>query len=159
MFLKLIKYFEYEIVSEKKSKIFEKIFKGTFNRNINESNNIGLLSDCSDNKNPTYMGHNLKQGYICLDWKKCLTMCDKCVVIPKIHGPAIYAWREYLLEIKNDYQEYFDKEGFNYDLQAADETFSLFTNEELKYSKDNKYKYVDLVRMKLTSAVKEEKVN
>ncbi len=50
-----------------------------------------------------------------------------------------YAWREYLLEIKNDYQEYFDKEGFNYDLQAADETFSLFTNEELESSKDNKY--------------------
>ena len=139
--------------------IFEKIFKGTFNRNINEGNNIGLLSDCSDNKNPTSIGHNLKSNYVCLDWKKCLTMCDKCVVIPKIHGPAIYAWREYLLEIQNDYQEYFDKEGFNYDLQAADETFALFTNEELKYSEDNKYKYVDLVRMKLISAVKEEKVN
>ncbi len=80
-------------------------------------------------------------------------------------GYSKNTWTSYLclerisLEIKNDYQEYFDKEGFNYDLQAADETFSLFTNEELKYSKDNKYKYVDLVEMKLTSAVKEEKVN
>lgn len=139
--------------------IFEKIFKGTFNRNIKQGNNIGLLSDCSDNKTPTYIGHNLKEGYICLDWKKCLTMCDKCVVIPEIHGAAIYAWREYLLEIQNDYQEYFDKEGFNYDLQATEETLSLFTNEELKYSEDNKYKYENLVRMKLTTTVKEEKAN
>lgn len=139
--------------------IFEKIFKGTFNRNINQGNNTGLLSDCSDNKKPTYIGHNLKEGYICLDWKKCLTMCDKCVVIPKIHGPAIYAWKEYLLEIQNDYQEYFDKEEFNYDLQATDEALFFFTNEELRYSENNKYKYEELVRMKLITTVKEENAN
>lgn len=140
--------------------LFEKIFNGQILREENSNGINGLLSDCIDNENPTYIGQKLKSNHYCLDWKKCLTMCDKCIVIPKIHGPAIFAWRDYLLELKENVfidQQYFEKENYHFDLQAAEETLYEFTDEEYEYSNKESYKYKNIVRMEIPTSVKKEK--
>lgn len=128
--------------------IMENIFTGKVLRKESDSFTIGVISDCSNNLNPNYIGFSkLKKRHICSDWKKCLTKCHSSVVIPNIHGPAIMAWRDYLLELEKELPfQNFAKEGFSYDLTAVEEVLTFFSESEIAYSNKNKNKYYNLVR-------------
>lgn len=131
--------------------IFENIFSGKIEKEEQKNCSEGLFADCSSNNtNPNYIGIKEKNKHIeCLNWKKCLTQCDNCIVIPKIHGPAIVAWIDYLEELKDNFIsiEYWIKEGYELDLKAANEVIKKFTDEELKLSKVNSFKYYNIVRI------------
>lgn len=131
--------------------IMDNIFNGEISDSETESTSKGLLSDCKNNIEPDYIGFNkLKKNHLCSDWKKCLTQCSKSIVIPKIHGPAIIAWRDYLLELQEEIPFInYQKEGYYYDLVAAERVLEFFSEDELMYALNNSNKYYELVRVEL----------
>ena len=142
--------------------IFDKIFVGKIQRKESGDLIEGLLGNCLDNTKPTYIGQKLKKNHNCLDWKKCLTQCDKCIVIPRIHGPAIIAWRNYLLDLRDTVfinHEHFYKEGYGYDLQAAQEALVDFSEEEYIYSIEHCHKYEEIIKLEIPTSIKSEVVS
>lgn len=143
--------------------IFDNIFSGRIERDEQEGCSTGLLGDCSSNNTkPNYIGvkeKNKNKG--CLNWKKCLTKCDHCVVIPEIHGPAIVAWSQYLEELKENFisNDYWEKEGYAIDLKAANEVIKKFTDEELLLCKKNSYIFYNIVRADFKTTFKKEKLS
>ncbi|MCG3664648.1 hypothetical protein L5F09_02685 [Aliarcobacter butzleri] len=129
--------------------IMDNIFSGKILKKELDYSSLGLISDCTNNLKPSYIGFSkLKKGYLCSDWKKCLTQCSNSIVIPKIHGPAIMAWKDYLLELNEELSlENFIKEGYAYDLTAVKEVLVSFSKEELANAEENKDKYYNLVRV------------
>lgn len=143
--------------------IFDTIFSGRIEREEQDDCSTGLLGDCSSNNtNPNFIGVKEKdEDKGCLNWKKCLTKCDHCVVIPEIHGPAIVAWSEYLEELKENFisNEYWEKEGYPLDLKAANEVIKRFTDKERSLCKKNSYKFYNLVRVDFKTTYKKEKLS
>jgi hypothetical protein len=142
--------------------IFDTIFSGRIEREEQEGCSTGLLGDCSSNNtDPNYIGVKEKdEDKGCLNWKKCLTKCDHCIVIPEIHGPAIVAWSEYLEELKENFisNDYWEKEGYAIDLKAANEVIKKFTDEELSLCKKNSYIFYNIVRADFKITFKKEKL-
>lgn len=153
----------------KKLKIFNTQNKliNYFNGIINRSNENftmifeGPLSDCINNREPSYLGSKkLNKSDICSDWFKCLTMCDKSSVIPKIHGPVIYAWISYMENERIEYIRDSDWEKeFKDDFQAANDVILGFTDEEKDYCKNNQDKHKDFVKMKFFKKLKNSNAN
>lgn len=143
--------------------IFDTIFSGRIEREEQEGCSTGLLGDCSSyNTDPNYISIEEKnEDRGCLNWKKCLTKCDHCVVIPEIHGPAIVAWSEYLEELKEKFisNDYWEKEGYAIDLKAANEVIKKFTDEELSLCKKNSYIFYNIVRSDFKTTFKKEKLS
>lgn len=134
------------------------LFKGKVIRNEIVSNLFtpGLFADCSNPKEPTYYGSNiLKSNERCINWKKCLTECDKAYVIPKIHGKVIYAWIRYMEKQKSIFIRVSDWEKeYLLDYYAAMSVFNDFSDEEKVYIKANYLEYEDIVKMKFKKKVK-----
>jgi len=133
-------------------------FSGNIERDDKDLRDIfeGPLADCRDNKNPTFNNApKLKKNEYCTDWYKCLTQCDKSVVIPKIHGPVIYAWIEFIEEQKNNFISENDwSKEYQIDYSAAINTISGFTEEEQSFCEKESSKHRDFVSLKFTSIVK-----
>ncbi len=134
------------------------IFKGKITRKDHKTAELfyGPLADCKDNKHPTFDNVlDIKDNEFCTDWTKCLTRCDKSCVIPKVHGPVIFAWIDYMQEMQEDFmrQQDWEKE-YLIDYNAAQDTVSHFTNEEKQYCVSEKHKHVGFVKMKFKKTVK-----
>ena len=129
----------------------EGIFKGKVKANNNHKAIIfeGPFADCKDPKSPDYPGYQkLREDEVCSDWFMCLCMCSKSIVDPKIHGPAIYAWREYMEEEKTRLlDEHWEKEyGLQY--AGAVEVIDTVIPEIYKsYCEENMSKFREFVRM------------
>ncbi len=154
-----------EFVDAKKHKIaitqnlLVGIFKGLISRDEHKVAILfenGPLADCKNNKNPTFSNApNMKKNEFCTDWTKCLTGCDKSCVIPKIHGPVIVSWINFMNTQKEEFirEEDWNKE-YLYDYNAAIDTLERFSEEEIFYSQNEAFKYDDFVRMKFSKTVK-----
>ncbi|UPT78164.1 hypothetical protein MN086_03225 [Sulfurovum sp. XGS-02] len=116
----------------------------------------GPLADCEDPKKPDHPDAlTLKKNEICSDWFKCLTMCGKANVVPKVHGPVIYAWILYMEEEYENYFSYADWEKeYSMDYMAAVNTFGGFTFHEKNYSEENAYKHEEFVKRKFKRKMK-----
>ncbi|MCG3684520.1 hypothetical protein [Aliarcobacter butzleri] len=134
------------------------LFKGKVIRNddVLDLFTPGLFADCSNPKEPTYYGSKiLKSNERCINWKKCLTECDKAYVIPKIHGKVIYAWIIYMEKEKNTFIRVTDwEEEYLLDYYAAMSVFNDFSDEEKQYIKENYFEYEDIVKMRFKKKVK-----
>ncbi|MDM5263574.1 hypothetical protein PF327_05125 [Sulfurovum sp. XTW-4] len=128
----------------------EDIFRGRITREDNDKIKVfeGMFADCADPKHPTYPGKpKLHNNEVCSDWFMCLCLCDKSRVIPNIHGPAIYAWREYLLEEKKRLPRESDWEKeYLLQLDGIKSTIKGFTKEEKHYCKINMGRFRGMVR-------------
>lgn len=127
------------------------IFKGEIRRTDSNVEKLlnGPLSNCKNNKEPSFDNVQiLEDNEYCCNWTKCLTLCDKSCVIPKIHGPVIFAWIDYLEGQKIEFYRVIDWEKeFQIDYEAAIDTIKSFTEEEKIYSQENSFKYKDFVKM------------
>lgn len=135
------------------------IFKGEIKREEHKTAGLfenGPMADCKNNRKPTFNNaKELKENEFCSDWTKCLTECNKACVIPKIHGPVIASWVNYLDEQREDFLRNQDWEKeYLIDYQAAEDTLSRFTEDEIRYSKKEAYKYNNFVRIKFARTVK-----
>lgn len=130
--------------------LIEGIFRGTITSDENKKVKVfnGLFADCSDPKNPTYPGAiKIGKNEICSDWFMCLIFCNKSQVDPKIHGPAIMAYSEYM----NEQRAYLSDENWEkeYELQnsVALEIIEKKMNKEQRiYCEQNMHRYYDLVQ-------------
>lgn len=154
----------FEWVESKKHKIalsqnlIVGIFKGEIRREDHKTAELftGPVADCKDNKNPTFDNALvLSENEFCTDWSKCLTMCDKSYVIPKIHGPVIFAWIEYIEKQKEDFirEKDWEKE-YGIDYQSAKSTIKHFTDEEKSHCLEEKHKHSGFVRMNFSRTYK-----
>ncbi|UTJ07104.1 hypothetical protein [Arcobacter roscoffensis] len=155
----------FEWVQSKKHKIaltqnlIVGIFKGEITREEHKTANlfvVGPMSDCKNNRMPTFENTPvLKENEFCIDWTKCLSGCDKSCVIPKVHGPVIFSWINYMDEQRNDFvrEQDWEKEYF-IDYQSAQNTITHFTQEEIDFSKKEADKYNNFVKMKFSRTVK-----
>lgn len=134
------------------------IFKGEIGENEHKTAKLfnGPLADCKDNRKPSFTNApQLKDDERCTDWCKCLTQCDKSYVIPKIHGPVIYAWINFIENEKENFFRIQDWEKeYLIDYQSAVDTISKFDDETRNYCKKEFYKYADFIKMKFQRIVK-----
>lgn len=134
------------------------IFKGDITRKEHSLIKLfnGSMANCKNNKNPTFSNApNLKENEYCIDWTKCLTSCEQANVIPKIHGPVIYAWIDFMEKQKDEFinEDHWSKE-YLYDYKAAIDTIKYFTKDEQKLCEKEKHKHFEFVRMILKRTVK-----
>lgn len=139
------------------------IFKGEINDNEHKTAKLfnGPLADCKDNKNPSFSNApKLKDNEYCTDWYKCLTECDKSYVVPKIHGPVIYAWINFM---ENEKEKFFRIEDwekeYKLDYECAKDTICKFNDEIKNYCEKEFYKYNDFIKMKFFRTVKTRNIN
>ncbi|RXJ79348.1 hypothetical protein [Arcobacter sp. F2176] len=131
------------------------IFKGTISSSPLDKLFNGLISDCKNPQEPDYSEYiNLKEDERCIDWFNCLN-CSQAHIIPKIHGPVIKAWIDYMEEKEIDFikKSDFEKEFAN-SLTIAYSVFNGFTNEEQIFAKKESSKYYDVVRCRFYKKVK-----
>ena len=111
------------------------LFKGKVSREQNLKLQIfnGPLANCKDPLNPTYNGaQKLKNDDACSNWRKCLTLCDKCEPIKSVHGANIMSWLTVMEELRSVYTtEEWDR-LFLLDYMSAEAALKAFkfTNEE-----------------------------
>lgn len=142
--------------------ILVSIFRGEIIRSDNQMTIKALklfngpMADCKNNKNPTFKNApKLKENQLCGDWTKCLSNCEQSCVIPKIHGPVIYAWINYLEIQKDEFLSMKDWEKeYQIDYDAALDTVSHFTKDEKEKAMQDSYKYKDFVKMKFQRILK-----
>ncbi|WP_041956300.1 hypothetical protein [Sulfurospirillum arsenophilum] len=151
----------YDNIAERKSiqkhiigktlNLTEDIFRGKITRDDNPKVKIfeGIFADCTDPKNPDFYGNpKLHDDEVCTDWFMCLCMCTKSVVIPYIHGPVIFAWREYIWNEKEKFFRESDWEKeYLIQLNAANSVIEGFSNEEKKYSEEHMLEYEGIVNL------------
>lgn len=134
------------------------IFKGDITRKEHPLTKLfnGSMANCKNNKKPTFSNApSLKENEYCIDWTKCLTSCEQASVIPKIHGPVIYAWIDFMEKQKDEFinEEHWSKE-YLYDYEAAIDTIKYFTKDEKKLCEKEKHKHFEFVRMILKRTIK-----
>ena len=135
------------------------IFRGEITREEHKSAKlfeVGPMADCKDNKHPTFdYAPNMKENEYCTDWTKCLTLCDKSFVIPKVHGPVIFAWIKYMDNRKEDFirEQDWEKE-YLIDYQSAKDTIKNFTKEENDFCISERYKHLNFVQIKFSKTYK-----
>ena len=142
----------------KSQNLLVSIFKGEISRKENKTVNLfnGSMSNCKNNKYPTFKNApKLKDNEFCLDWTKCLTQCEQAYVIPKVHGPVIFAWIDFMKNQQDEFinEEHWEKE-YLHDYNAAINTISYFTEEEKKFCDNEMYKHKDFVKIVLKRSVK-----
>lgn len=120
----------------------------------------GPIANCSDPSNPTYdNAPNLKKDDKCLDWFKCLSQCDKSIVIPRIHGGVIFAWIAYMENEREERIRESDWErDYLLDYQSALAVVDGFTEQEKKHADKEKYKHEGVIKMMIgqkTKVIKE----
>jgi len=135
------------------------IFKGEITREEHKTVKlfeVGPMADCKDNKHPTFdNATDMKDNEYCIDWTKCLTRCNKSYVIPKIHGPVIFAWIKHMQDLKSEFIREVDWEKeYLVDYQAAKNTISFFTEEENEFCLKERYKHMSFIKMKFTRTSK-----
>lgn len=135
------------------------IFKGEIKREEHKTAGLfenGPIADCKNNKSPTFNNSPiLKEDEFCSDWSKCLTKCNKACVIPKIHGPVIASWINYLNQQREEFLRSQDWEKeYLLDYDAANDTLSRFTEDEIIYSEKEAYKHDNFVKIKFSRTVK-----
>lgn len=134
------------------------IFKGEIGENEHKTAKLfyGPLADCKNNRKPSFTNApQLKDDERCTDWCKCLTQCDKSYVIPKIHGPVIYAWINFIENEKENFFRIQDWEKeYLIDYQSAEDTISKFNDEMKSYCKKEFHKHTDFIKMKFQRIVK-----
>lgn len=139
------------------------VFTGEISREENKTAELfnGPMADCKNNKEPTFNGApSLKENQVCSDWTKCLTQCNKSRVIPKIHGPVIYAWIDYLKNQRDEFVRDSDWEKeYLVDKESAEDTVSRLTEVEKKYAIENSYKHENFVKMRFAKVTKMERIN
>lgn len=106
----------------------------------------GPLANCQDPKQPTFFNAPSQNDEICSDWFKCLTRCNQSCVIPKIHGPVIFAWIQYMKEEKKFSCEADWEKEYLVDYQAALNTTENFTTIEKEYALQEMVHYSMFVR-------------
>ncbi len=134
------------------------IFKGAIDRKEHPLTKLfnGSMANCKNNKKPSFSNTpSLKENEYCIDWTKCLTSCEQASVIPKIHGPVIYAWIDFMEKQKDEFinEEHWSKE-YLYDYEAAIDTIKYFNKDEKKYCEKEKHKHFEFVKMILKRTVK-----
>lgn len=142
----------------KSQNLLVSIFKGDVSRNESKLSKLfnGSMANCKNNKKPTYANApELKKNEHCIDWTKCLTSCEQACVIPKIHGPVIYAWIDFMEKQKEDFinEDHWDKE-YGFDYSAATDTIKYFTNDEKKFCKLEMINHIEFVKLVLKRTVK-----
>lgn len=142
----------------KSQNLLVSLFKGDITRNESTLSKLfnGSMADCKNNKNPTYLNApNLKSNEHCIDWTKCLTSCEQSRVVPKIHGPVIYAWVDYMNKQKDDFinEEHWGKE-YSIDYAAAIDTIKYFTEDEKRFCEKEMIKHKEFVKLILKRKVK-----
>lgn len=124
----IIRYFKGEITSDddKKLTVFEV-----------------PMANCKNPFNPTYEGApELKEDETCSNWRKCLTGCEQCKVIPRIHGPVIMAWKKCMDGYKKKFLKDEDwMKEFSLDYEAAKSVLKYFKKEDISYCKNEASKY------------------
>lgn len=138
------------------------VFKGDIIRKEHPLTKLlnGSMANCKNNMKPTYSdAPTLKESEYCIDWTKCLTSCEQASVIPKIHGPVIYAWIDYMEKQKEEFinEEHWAKE-YLHDYDAAIDTIKYFTKDEKELCEKDKYKHFEFVRMILKRTIKAKRV-
>ncbi len=125
-----------------------KIFKGKIIRDCKLSSLFeGPLSNCSNPYEPSHPNaQKLSEHDVCTDWTKCLSHCNKSIVIPEIHAEVILAWINYMEEAKWEFSED--------DYETANEVYNDFTDEEKEHAEKNAFKYKDFVRIKFKKKIK-----
>lgn len=119
------------------------------------------MSNCKNPKNPTYVGSKkLHSNDVCTNWRKCLTDCEQCEVIAKIHGPIIVAWRDCMDEMREIYTttELWDRK-FYYDYQAAVSTLEGFNTDIMEVCEKKALEYTDFVRRHILNSKRARKLN
>ncbi|TLP40434.1 hypothetical protein [Arcobacter arenosus] len=134
------------------------MFKGNIIRKNHPLTKLfnGSMANCKNNKKPTFSNApNLKENEYCIDWTKCLTSCEQASVIPKIHGPVIYAWIDFMEKQKDEFinEEHWGKE-YLHDYKAATDTLKYFNEDEKRFCEKEKYKHFEFVKMILKRTVK-----
>jgi len=115
-----------------------------------------LLANCAEPRSPDYpSAPTLRKNEICSDWLKCLTQCTKSTVIPKVHGSAIFAWKNFMEEQKKMFVslEFWDKE-YGMDYEAACKVLDGFSEDELVSARENAEKYRNLVSQRFKKTIK-----
>ncbi|WP_375724638.1 hypothetical protein LXN10_04040 [Arcobacter sp. KX21116] len=134
------------------------IFKGEVGEDEHKTAKLlnGPLADCKNNRSPSFKNAPmLKDNEHCTDWYKCLTECDKSYVIPKIHGPVIYAWINFMENQKEIFFRIEDWEKeYKLDNECAKDTISKFNDEMKNYCEKEFYKHNDFIKMKFQRTVK-----
>jgi hypothetical protein len=105
------------------------------------------MSNCKNPKAPTYIGvKKLKKNDVCTNWRKCLTECEQCEVIDRIHGPVILAWKNCMDDVRKEYLdlELWERE-FAYDYDAAISILGSFSKEAFEYCEEKSIQYFDFV--------------
>lgn len=155
--------FEWKGSKEHKIALAQNLIVGIFKGEINKGDHktaslfeVGPIADCKNNKYPTFgNAPKLKDNEFCCDWTKCLTSCDKACVIPKIHGPVINSWINYMDNQREEFLRNQDWEKeYLIDYEAAKDTLSYFTEDEIIYSEKEAYKHDDFVKIKFIKTVK-----
>ncbi|MCD6258716.1 MAG: hypothetical protein J7J31_03825 [Helicobacteraceae bacterium] len=93
----------------------------------------GPLSNCINPSEPDYIGvKKLRDGDVCVNWRKCLTKCSQSDVVKEIHGPNIMAWQNVMEELRSLYPNEEWEKFFLLDNMAAEAALEMckFTNEE-----------------------------
>lgn len=93
----------------------------------------GPLANCKDPLNPTYNGaQKLKNDDTCSNWRKCLTLCDKCEPVKSVHGANIMSWLMVMEELRSIYATEEWERLFLLDYMSAEATLKAFefTDEE-----------------------------
>ena len=115
-----------------------------------------ILADCADPSTPDYPGApKLRKDEVCGDYMKCLTMCTKSIVIPKIHGPAIMAWKKHMEAESQTFisRESWEKE-YAEDYAAAEKVLAGFEEDELRESEIKAHEYTELVALRFQNKIK-----
>lgn len=136
-------------ISKTQEKIV-KIFRGEITENDDPKAVIfnGPIADCVNPNSPTFPNAPiLKENEMCLDWTKCLTQCEQCIVIPKVHGPVISAWIRFMEKEKDQFMRNRDWEKeYLVDYESAVNVFSGFSSDQKKYSNDQASRYMLFIR-------------
>ena len=115
----------------------------------------GPLADCTNPSSPTYFNApQLKENEKCTNWFKCLSQCSHSNVIPRVHGPVIYAWIEFMNEKRYEWDLISWEKEYLVDYNCAKEVLKAFTKKDNEYSKKNFSRYSSLVRMNFQKITK-----
>lgn len=139
-----------------------KIFKGSIVRDHKLFNLFeGPLANCSNPFKPSHpSAQKLSKNEVCTDWTKCLTLCNKSIVIPEIHAEVILAWLKFIEEEKENFLTVKDWENeYLLDEKAAKSVYADFTDDEKKLAEQNAFKYKSFVKQKFKKKIKIEDKN
>lgn len=125
----------------------------------------GPLANCQNPFEPDYVGSKpLRDGDVCINWRKCLSGCSQCQPVKSVHGPNIMAWRIVMGELKSSYINIEEWERiFLIDDKVAEAALAAcnFTKEELAEceKRANEHGRLDFIRCEVLNSQKSRRLS